>query len=79
LTLKNHVHLRELLALLDNCLVLYKDAAVELANKETDELVPAVQPLILVVIRKQVVKIYIYELFKQISNYLLSKLRPQLV
>jgi len=60
-SLKHHVHLTEEFSFLDDRLISDEHSAVEARDKVADELLATLQLLATVVIRKQVVEVYVNE------------------
>jgi len=60
-SLEHHVHLTEEFSFLDDRLISDEHSAVEARDKVADELLATLQLLTTVVIRKQVVEVYVNE------------------
>jgi len=67
-SLKHHEHLTEEFSFLDDRLISDEHSAVEARDKVADELLATLQLLATVVIRKQVVEVYVNESLEKLRD-----------
>jgi hypothetical protein len=78
-SLKHHEHLTEEFSFLDDRLISDEHSAVEARDKVADELLATLQLLATVVIRKQVVEVYVNESLEKLRDKFWTKLWLKLV